>query len=224
MIGERIRELRQSQGHSLADIAGKAKISVATLSRIENDKQSVDLGLFLVLTKVLQVAPHELLEAEHEGEEDGVDPLARRIAMLETKSGPSFGARSRPSAAPSAPAAAPPAPTPPSRSKRCSRRSTTCAKSSRSCASRRRSGRRAAQPCGFHSRDEPWFCCFSLLQPQAGPSRPQLSVTVDHHLGAYGRLDHLKTVRAIFTDEPVAADVRLEIYALPQLPSNGEAG
>ena len=87
MIGERIRDLRQAQGCSLADVAGKAKISVATLSRIENDKQSVDLGLFLVLAKVLQVAPHELLDAENQNEADGdgVDPLARRIAMLETK-------------------------------------------------------------------------------------------------------------------------------------------
>lgn len=86
MIGEKIRELRQAQGRSLADVAGKAKISVATLSRIENDKQSVDLGLFLVLTKVLQVAPHELLtpDGDRDGE-NGVDPLARRIAMLETK-------------------------------------------------------------------------------------------------------------------------------------------
>ena len=86
MIGEKIRELRQAQGRSLADVAGKAKISVATLSRIENDKQSVDLGLFLVLTKVLQVAPHELLDDGGNGEGDGnVDPLARRIAMLETR-------------------------------------------------------------------------------------------------------------------------------------------
>lgn len=84
MIGEKIREVRQAQGLSLADIAGKAKISVATLSRIENDKQSVDLGLFLVLAKVLQVAAHELLEPEEEGN-GNVDPLARRIAMLETK-------------------------------------------------------------------------------------------------------------------------------------------
>jgi transcriptional regulator with XRE-family HTH domain len=85
MIGERIRELRQAQGRSLADVAGKAKISVATLSRIENDKQSVDVGLFLVLAKILQVAANELLPAEGNGEDNGnVDPLARRIAMLET--------------------------------------------------------------------------------------------------------------------------------------------
>ena len=87
MIGERIRGFRQAQGHSLANIAGKAKISVATLSRIENDKQSVDLALFLVLAKVLQVAAHELLDPESHDEADGngVDPLARRIAMLESK-------------------------------------------------------------------------------------------------------------------------------------------
>ncbi|HET8773077.1 MAG TPA: helix-turn-helix transcriptional regulator [Thermoanaerobaculia bacterium] len=86
MIGARIRGLRQAQGRSLADVAGKAKVSVATLSRIENDKQSVDLGLFLVLAKVLQVAASELLGSEGNGEaDDRIDPLARRIAMLETK-------------------------------------------------------------------------------------------------------------------------------------------
>jgi transcriptional regulator with XRE-family HTH domain len=86
MIGERIRQLRQAQGRSLADVAGKAKVSVATLSRIENDRQSVDLGLFLTLAKVLQVAPHELLVTDGDGAGDSTfDPLARRIAMLETK-------------------------------------------------------------------------------------------------------------------------------------------
>lgn len=86
MIGERIRELRQAQGHSLAEIAVKAKVSVATLSRIENDKQSVDLDLFLVLAKVLDVAPNELLGNDGENaNDDGIDPLVRRIATLETR-------------------------------------------------------------------------------------------------------------------------------------------
>jgi transcriptional regulator with XRE-family HTH domain len=79
MIGEKLRELRHSQGRSLADIAGKAKVSVATLSRIENDKQSVDMGLFLILAKVLQVRPNELLDDD--GSEDK-DPMARRVAGL----------------------------------------------------------------------------------------------------------------------------------------------
>lgn len=83
MIGERIRELRQAQGRSLADVAGKAKISVATLSRIENDKQSVDLGIFLTLAKVLEVSASDMLD-ENENAKNA-DPLAHRIAMLETK-------------------------------------------------------------------------------------------------------------------------------------------
>lgn len=85
MVGERIRELRQAQGRSLADVAGKAKVSVATLSRIENDKQSVDLGLFLLLVKVLQVSANEVLSGEDGADDGSVDPLARRIAMLESK-------------------------------------------------------------------------------------------------------------------------------------------
>ncbi|MEO8380751.1 MAG: helix-turn-helix domain-containing protein [Acidobacteriota bacterium] len=80
MIGEKLRGARQSQCRSLADVAGFAKVSVATLSRIENGKQSVDLGLFLILAKILQVPPHELL-AEDSGASK-VDPMARRIAGL----------------------------------------------------------------------------------------------------------------------------------------------
>lgn len=85
MIGERIRQIRQSQDRPLSDIATKAKISVATLSRIENDKQAVDLELFLILARVLKVSPNELLAADGLDGEDGADPLARRIAILEPK-------------------------------------------------------------------------------------------------------------------------------------------
>lgn len=85
MVGEKLRGFRQAQGWSLAEVAGQAKVSVATLSRIENNKQSVDLGLFLVLAKVLQVSAHDLLDPEEEAGTPKVDPLARRIAMLETK-------------------------------------------------------------------------------------------------------------------------------------------
>ena len=81
MIGEKIREKRQAQQRSLADVAGKAKISVATLSRIENDKQSVDFGLFLSLAKVLNVTPHDLIGPD-QSEDGTIDPLARRIASL----------------------------------------------------------------------------------------------------------------------------------------------
>lgn len=45
-------------------------------------------------------------------------------------------------------------------------------------------------------------------------------VSVDHHLSAYGPPATMKTVRATFTDEPLMADVRLDIYAVPQVASS----
>src|SRR5688572_9673385 len=89
MVGERLREARQAQSRSLADVAGKANISVATLSRIENEKQSVEVGLFLLLARVLSVPAHELLgtqeengNGEHVEGNARLDPLVRRIAAL----------------------------------------------------------------------------------------------------------------------------------------------
>lgn len=84
MIGERLRQLRQSQGRSLADIAGKANVSVATLSRIENDKQSLEINLLVTLAQVLQVAPADLLQRVTD-EADEERPLVQRIAGLEVK-------------------------------------------------------------------------------------------------------------------------------------------
>lgn len=85
MIGERLRQLRQSQGRSLADVAGKANVSVATLSRIENDKQSLELNLLVTLGRVLQVAPADLLHRITDDAETDESLLARRIAGLEPK-------------------------------------------------------------------------------------------------------------------------------------------
>jgi len=82
MVGLRIREKRQSQQRSLADIATEAGISVATLSRIENEKQTLDLGLFLVIARVLKISPHDLLDKDGNGAEDEADPLVRQISTL----------------------------------------------------------------------------------------------------------------------------------------------
>lgn len=82
MIGENIREVRQSQGRSLAEVAAKAKISVATLSRIETDKQSIDVELLLVLARVLGIDPADMLGSENH---QGNDPLAQRIAGLDAR-------------------------------------------------------------------------------------------------------------------------------------------
>ena len=79
VVGNRIREARTSRNLSLNDVASRAHISVATLSRIERDKQGLDLGLFLILCKLLKAMPHDLL-----GDEAGenVDPLALQIGRL----------------------------------------------------------------------------------------------------------------------------------------------
>jgi transcriptional regulator with XRE-family HTH domain len=82
MIGEKIRQARQSQQLSLAQVAAKAKISAATLSRIETEKQNMELGLFLTLARILHVAPNELLGEAAQGEQDGSDPLVRQITSL----------------------------------------------------------------------------------------------------------------------------------------------
>lgn len=80
MVGARIREKRQAQQRSLADVAGQAGISVATLSRIETDKQTLDLALFVSLARVLKTSPHEFLDGDQHGRSDRA--LAREIASL----------------------------------------------------------------------------------------------------------------------------------------------
>src|SRR6476659_7971556 len=82
MIGNKLREARHDRSLSLTTVATKAKISAATLSRIENDKQGVELGLFVVIARILNTPPHEFLLEEQEI--TGADPLAVKIAALRT--------------------------------------------------------------------------------------------------------------------------------------------
>lgn len=65
-IGERIREARLRRQLSLSDVANEVRTSVATLSRIETNKQSLDLNLFLELARILEVSPADLLDVEPE--------------------------------------------------------------------------------------------------------------------------------------------------------------
>jgi transcriptional regulator with XRE-family HTH domain len=78
MIGARIRELRTARRMSLSEVAEKASISTATLSRIETGKQNIDVGLMTIIARVLHVSPHDFLDAEEES--DGY--LADKIATL----------------------------------------------------------------------------------------------------------------------------------------------
>ena len=80
MVGDRIRHARVSQQRSLADVAGKADVSVATLSRVENNKQALDLGLFLRLAKILKTAASDLLGDDRD--DDDNESLAQRLATM----------------------------------------------------------------------------------------------------------------------------------------------
>jgi len=81
MIGDRLREARAARQFSLSDVAEKAKISAATLSRIENGKQSLDVGLFLTLLKILRIVPSDVLESD--GNVSSGDRLVDQIVRLD---------------------------------------------------------------------------------------------------------------------------------------------
>ena len=83
MVGERLRQARIARQLSLADVAGEADVSAATLSRVERDKQAIDVQLFLTLARVLNASPAELL-GDRSGEE-GDRPLAARIGAMQAR-------------------------------------------------------------------------------------------------------------------------------------------
>lgn len=66
--------------YSLAQVAEQAHVSVATLSRVERDQQSIDVGLFLSLAKILRTTPHDLLGDDPN--QSGLEPLVSKIAAL----------------------------------------------------------------------------------------------------------------------------------------------
>lgn len=81
-VGEAIRRLRVEQQLSLARVAVKAGVSVATLSRVETNKQSVDVGLLERLADILGVTAGAILgEANGDGH-DGAEELAHRLSLL----------------------------------------------------------------------------------------------------------------------------------------------
>lgn len=82
MVGQKLRVARHSRGMSLNDVASQASISAATLSRIENDKQAVDVEMLLTLSDILSIHPADLFEQPAQSESD---PLAARFAGLDSK-------------------------------------------------------------------------------------------------------------------------------------------
>jgi transcriptional regulator with XRE-family HTH domain len=82
MVGTKLRQARQERELSLQAVAGQADISAATLSRIENGKQGLELGLFVRLAKILERNPADFVDDDAGAEMDRVDALVTRLASL----------------------------------------------------------------------------------------------------------------------------------------------
>ena len=80
MVGERLRQIRKERGMSLNDVATKVDISVATLSRIETNKQTVELGLFVELAKILKTPPAALIDHDNP---EAQNQLSHRFVSLD---------------------------------------------------------------------------------------------------------------------------------------------
>ena len=79
-IGSSLRRLRTEQKLALATVAGRAGISVATLSRIETNKQGIEVGLLSTLAGILGVSVRDLFKSDDESAD--LAALSRRIGAL----------------------------------------------------------------------------------------------------------------------------------------------
>ena len=77
-VGEILRRLRTGLSLSLARVAKRAGISVATLSRVETNKPSLEVGLLVTLAGILGVSAADILS----GDEENAESVTRRIAAL----------------------------------------------------------------------------------------------------------------------------------------------
>lgn len=83
MIGHKLREARQQRRLSMKQVAEKADLSLATLSRIENNKQPVDTDLLLELARILKADPIELLGVREQPKDESPASIVRRILALD---------------------------------------------------------------------------------------------------------------------------------------------
>ena len=79
-VGPTLRRLRMERDIALAAVAEQAGVSIATLSRIETNKQSIEVGLLLSLARILEVSAADILGCDDEP--DVVEALSRRLAAL----------------------------------------------------------------------------------------------------------------------------------------------
>jgi transcriptional regulator with XRE-family HTH domain len=77
-VGPTLRRLRKQRNIALSEVAGQAGISVATLSRIETNKQGIDVSLLLNLARILGAPAADILGSDVPPEDAG--SLSRRGA------------------------------------------------------------------------------------------------------------------------------------------------
>jgi transcriptional regulator with XRE-family HTH domain len=77
-VGERLRELRQERGLSLAEVAEETGISTSFLSVLETGRSDITLGRLMRLVKFFDTSVEELLPATPRVDTSPVRPLDRR--------------------------------------------------------------------------------------------------------------------------------------------------
>jgi len=82
-VGRKIACLRRKLHISQENLAEKAKISVTTVSRIENDKEVMRVDIMLGLCNVFNITPNELFGYESQ-EQDKIMLLKNGLADLMT--------------------------------------------------------------------------------------------------------------------------------------------
>ncbi|MBC9927446.1 MULTISPECIES: helix-turn-helix domain-containing protein [unclassified Leucobacter] len=75
LLGPRLRAARQERGWTLEELAGRASMSVSTLSRLESGKRQASLELILPLTRQLGIRVDDLLD------QPALDPRVHRPAI-----------------------------------------------------------------------------------------------------------------------------------------------
>jgi transcriptional regulator with XRE-family HTH domain len=78
-VGETLRRIRREHRLSLRHVAEQAGISVATLSRVETSKQSVDVTLLLALARILRVSVADLVGDHGNGDGDAPRREPKRL-------------------------------------------------------------------------------------------------------------------------------------------------
>ncbi len=68
-------------------------------------------------------------------------------------------------------------------------------------------------------QSKPVILSIAILLVAVVAQSSTLTLSIEHHVAVVNREAQQKLLRAVFTGEPLIANVKLDVYALPQLPS-----